>query len=231
MKFDNCKFYVISKGRADTAKEVEARFGVPTTWVIPEDEAYDVENVVYQKEPGLCNARNTVLDDCFKTHEYCFMLDDDYIKSYRFQSKTEKIEIPFTELAEEMLNVLAQHAPIRLAGCVPTDNAFFSSQKVQLKHFCIGACLLVRKTDLRFDTNFSLKEDYDYTLQHVRKYGGVARLGYMSPSFNHYSNTGGVVAYRNDELEAQSVELLKRKWGKAVRDNPRRPNEVILNIK
>ena len=230
MKFDDCKFYVISKGRAATALEVEARFGVPTTWVVPKGEKYDVANVIHQKKSGLSNARNTVLDDCFKTHEYCIMLDDDYVKSYRFLSKTQKTEVPFTDVVQEMYDVLSK-SPLHLAGCVATSNPFFSSQKVQFKHFCIASCILVKRTDLRFDTKFKLKEDYDYTLQHIKKYGGVARIGYMTPAFTHYVNKGGAVADRNDELEGKSIALLKKKWGDTVRDNPRRPNEVLLKVR
>jgi hypothetical protein len=33
---------------------------------------------------------------------------------------------------------------------------------------------------------------------------------------------------RNSEREQESIRILKKKWGDAIRDNPRRSNEILL---
>jgi len=76
-----------------------------------------------------------------------------------------------------------------------------------------------------------LKEDYDYTLQHLRAYGQVARLNRIMPTFRHRSNAGGAVAYRTPDLEVQAIAYLRAKWGDCIRPNTRRPHEVLLRWK
>lgn len=49
--------------------------------------------------------------------------------------------------------------------------------------------------------------------------------------FQHYSNKGGAVSYRDEQEEQRNIALLKEKWGTAVRDNPKRKNEILLKIK
>ena len=76
----------------------------------------------------------------------------------------------------------------------------------------------------------TLKEDYDYTLQHIARFGGVVRSNDLLAEYKHYSNTGGAVDVRNSVNEQLNIAYLKSKWGDAIRDNPRRPNEILLSL-
>jgi len=120
-----------------------------------------------------------------------------------------------------------------LVGVAPTANAFYYNPEKPYKTnaFIVGDMILVMPCDLRFDTNMLLKEDYDYTLKHITKYGRVIRADNILAEFAHRTNRGGAVSYRTATLEQVCIAYLKKKWGKKIRDNPRRPNEILMNLK
>jgi hypothetical protein len=113
----------------------------------------------------------------------------------------------------------------------PTANTYFYRQAVSTHLFVVGDMILVSPTSLRFDEQLLLKEDYDYTCQHLNAYGAVARVNGVMAEFRHRSNPGGAVAYRSEALEAESIAYLRGKWGDWIRPNPRRPGEVLLKWK
>ena len=147
-------------------------------------------------------------------------------------SKKIKKEITVDEVLKEMINQMEKY-DMYLGAVSPTNNEFYFSETrpIGFRHFCLGDLHLIRKCDLKFDESLTLKEDYDYTLQHIKKFGGVCRLNYILPTFTHRVNKGGAVAVRTEALEQENIKLLKKKWGSLIRDNPRRPNEILLNIK
>ena len=82
---------------------------------------------------------------------------------------------------------------------------------------------------LRFDERMTLKEDYDFTAQHLAKHGAVARSNRVWVTALHYKNEGGAVADRNDEKEQFNIALLKYKWPGAIAKHPTRgENEVFF---
>lgn len=83
---------------------------------------------------------------------------------------------------------------------------------------------------LWFDTGMTLKEDYDYTLAHLHDFGLVARVNGLLAHFLHRTNPGGAVAARTAELEQENIAYLRKKWGRVIADNPRRPNEILLKL-
>ena len=97
--------------------------------------------------------------------------------------------------------------------------------------FVVGSCCAIKPgSGLYFDTNLKLKEDYDYTAQHIAKFGGVLRCDDLLASFSHYSNSGGAVDIRSDHEERLAIQLLKNKWPEWIKDHPRRRNEVLLRV-
>lgn len=204
------------------------------TWYVGKGESKDYAiakgNVI---ESGrLIPSRNRALDDAFKRNKYCLMTEDDLQEIKMANSMKLAVPISFTSAVREMYDVL-RNVPLYLAGVSPTGNLFYydPAKPLGLKHFCVGSLILVKPNPLRFDKNLRLKEDYDYTLQHIAKYGGVCRLNYLLPRFKHLTNMGGAVSYRTEALEQKTIQQLKKKWGASIRDNPRRPNEILLRIK
>merc|ERR1740121_2256225 len=100
-------------------------------------------------------------------------------------------------------------------------------------HFILGDFFVVDKSNVRFDENMTLKEDYDFTCSHIKAHGSVMRLQRMTLSVKHYSNSGGAVDERDKKgaKERMNIAILNKKWPGCFRPNPKRKNEVIMRWK
>ena len=79
----------------------------------------------------------------------------------------------------------------------------------------------LKESDIRYDLNLPLKEDYDLTLQHIQKYGGCLRVNYASYNVKQAEQEGGCATMRNTEVEKKQFFDLQKKWGRDIikRDN------------
>ena len=100
---------------------------------------------------------------------------------------------------------------------------------------CVGDFLVIDSSSIpRFDCEMTLKEDYDFTAQHLHTYGQIARLNRVFVKAKHYTNAGGAVAVRNDEREQYNIKILRRKWPgvfRAIPGTERGSNVRSLNQK
>jgi hypothetical protein len=237
MKYDDIHVAIISARRPENVESMmKFMDGIEPTWYVAKGDSQDyklagAKNVV---EGGtLCCSRNAALDKAFKKKMTCVQLSDDLMGlgmaiNKKNVAKMETIH-PFLD---EMLDHLDQSG-LKLAGINPTGNAFYFDplKPVKTSHFIIGDFCMIRPTDLRFDEEYQTKEDYDYTMQHIQKYGGVIRSDRLLCRFKHYTNKGGAVDIRNVRVEQESIKRLKQKWGSNIKDNPRRPNEILLKVR
>lgn len=250
--FNQVHIGIISKGRPkNLLKEIYKPIHAHSTWYLSSSlqdyddysEVMDELKINFEPFPqlvmasNLCKTRNQIIEDAkFYGKKYAVMMDDDISEIYFAHSKDYKVKISVPHAIDHIITDLqiSLGGKIKLAGTAPTANSFFYNEKepISFTKFCGGWFLVVdTSTDLRFDTNLTLKEDYDYTLQHIKKYGGAARFNMLLVVAAHYSNKGGVVSYRNPEREQQNIAYLKRKWGDdIIRDNRKRPNEILLNV-
>ena len=139
-------------------------------------------------------------------------------------------------------------APVLFLQCTPNRGQSMNQAPVTTEHFIVGDFILVdtaagdsaptpptpltsepvTATDAAgFDERMKLKEDYDFTAQHLHVHGGVCRLNRLFVKAEHYVNSGGAVAVRNGKLEKQMIKHLRTKWPGVFLDQ-RRKNEVIL---
>jgi hypothetical protein len=235
MKFNDIHIAIISHKRPKNVELMEALTdcGQELHWYVgmDEEEHYRHAKGMVIGGGNLIASRNMALNYAANEKKYCLMLDDDLVKIHFFTLLGQE-EIQFFELVQEMYNVL-KSVPLYLAGVASTTNRFFYNPKspLGLKHFIGGWCTLTKKGSIpRYDDNLKTKEDYDITLEHVKQYGGVCRINYLAPEFKHWNNPGGVVDYRTDEGEQASIKYLKKKWKGSIRDNVKRPNEILLKL-
>lgn len=226
---------VISARRPHAVGQMTELAGsVPLTWYVGEGEAdaYRAAGAEHIVEAGaLCAARNAALDAAGDRD--CVQLSDD-LRSLGWAHGTSRDAVEPLSLtaALRLLRDSLLGSGAWLAGAMPTANPFYSAKGVQRQHFIVGDLMYVTGgCPLRFDEALRLKEDYDYTLQHLRRYGQVARVGRLLASFTHRTNAGGAVAYRTADTEQNAIAYLKAKWPASIVDNPRRPNEVLLKWK
>lgn len=120
----------------------------------------------------------------------------------------------------------------RLAGVYPLGSCSrtFGHHEHGMKHFILGDFFVADRSPIRFDPEMTLKEDYDFTCQHMAKYGAVLRLNRMTISAKHQTNAGGAVAQRDKkgQEEDRNIAILQRKWPRAFSAHRARKHEVIL---
>lgn len=227
--------FVISAGRPSAVERLAphlATVDAPVAWVVPEGDGAEYlaagAGVVINDPGSLVGARNVALETAFAQDRACAQVSDDLKRIKALCTCCPKGEEYTLGDALMHLDRALDSTGLALAGCSPTDNLYFAKEGVSTRKFVVGDLIMVRPTELRFDENLRLKEDYDFTLQHWATYGGAARCDYIAPSFAHYTNAGGAVAARTAELEQETIAYLKAKWPGMVRDNPRRPNEILL---
>lgn len=226
---------VISARRAANVPAMQEQVG-PAAWYVPdadvsEYEAQGAATVVGCGAYGnLSASRNAALQDAFALNKPCVQTDDDLTKLERVFSPAHSKPIKFHRAVTLMIDRL-QQTPYKLGSVAPTTNRFFYTKPVSTRVFCIASLCVVLPDDIRFDEAIPLKEDYDFTLQHVAQHGGVVRSNDILASYKHYKNAGGAVGYRSDKTEQTAIAILQRKWGNAVRKNPRRTNEILLKLR
>jgi hypothetical protein len=230
---------VFSSGRAGNVGPVQAIVG-DATWYVGAGEcaAYDAAGAARVVESGgLCESRNAALSDGWKCDLPSLIMSDDIRKCQKAyenaEGKKKAEDVNFSDVIDAMHDALFDTGAM-LAGVAPTSNPFYWNPK-RSTHACafiVGDLNLVKPCDILFDEQFKLKEDYDYTLEHLNRYGVVARCDDMLVTFAHRSNSGGAVAVRTPELEQDMIALLRKKWGpNVIKDNAKRPDEILLNLR
>lgn len=226
---------IISARRPAAVPSIESRLPGAPTWYVAEGEGADYRRAGASSvvESGaLTRSRNRAMEDAFAQDAWCLQVSDDLTSCHRAISKKEKAEISLwdaaTELKKEMEKIKA-----RLGGAAPTKNEYFYNpdKPVKSSAFIVGDFLLIAPSKPRFDERMKLKEDYAITLDHMICYGRVCRYDRLLMGFKHRDNPGGAVAYRTPELEQQTIKYLKKKYGSMIRNNPRRKDEILLNIR
>lgn len=66
------------------------------------------------------------------------------------------------------------------------------------------------------DERMGSKDDYDFSLQMLQKYGKILRLNKYAYNCKHGDNKGGIVSLRTMDYEKKCCEAIMKKWGRAV---------------
>lgn len=206
-------------------------------WYVPvEDAAAYVEAgaVHVIASGGLVESRNAALDAAFQQKLPCVQISDDLKMLRRAkQEGPDKVAIPISFLqAVEAMWWEASRSLALLVGVAPTDNPFYwnPNPRTRKPKFIVGDLMLILPNPLRFDPQFRVREDYDFTCQHIQKYGTVGRADEILASFAHRTNAGGTVDWRTPEIDDEATALLRAKWGRMIQDNSRRPGEILLVV-
>lgn len=219
---------VISAGRAGNVPKLAPLLeGCDVAWFVPADQAGDYEYAGAEHvipAGGLCESRNQALDLAFDQGRPCVQISDD-LRKIEWTDGEGKLPTTVAQAVRRMLEAL-ESTGLYLAGAAPTANAYFYRKALHTDAFIIGDLVTVLPSAPRFDTALKLKEDYDFTLQHVALYGGAARVNGVLATFTHRTNRGGAVAVRTPDLEDGAIRYLMEKWPGALRPHGRRAHEV-----
>lgn len=163
--------------------------------------------------------RNYILDNLYDNSEAIFIIDDDCNGVYVYQ-KQKRIKLNSDELLEfiESNTILCKEWGYYHWGinCVPDKGAYREHTPFGTLQY-IGSPFGVHiKNDIRYDEELPLKEDYDYTLQHIKKYNGCLRINYANYEVKQSEQVGGCSTYRNLKEEKLQFEKLQNKWGSKI---------------
>ncbi len=167
---------------------------------------------------GMAEIRNFILDNT--TENNVVMLDDD-IKQFGYYENLEMFvmtEKEVYDLFENNFRMTAE-AGTKLWGLnLQSDKKFYREYSpLSLSSVILGPCMGIAKDDeIRFDNRLGLKEDYDYSIQVLRKYRKILRFNKYHYLSIHIKKKGGCASYRTMMKENQQAELLRLKWGSRI---------------
>ena len=76
--------------------------------------------------------------------------------------------------------------------------------------------VFLRGNECFYDEALPLKEDYDMTLQQLRRHRIALRLNKYFYRVKQSEQVGGCATYRNLDKEREQLETLRRKWGARI---------------
>jgi hypothetical protein len=230
MRFGDCWVAVVSARRAaNVAPMTRLLDTVPATWYVAAGDAggyRDAGAAAVVESGGLAESRNRALDDAWAAGLACVQVSDDLQRLAWYDGK-HRSPLRFAGALAALAAAL-NSTGARLAGAAPTANAYFWREPVSTGLFIVGDLVMVRPCGLHYDPLLLVKEDYDYTLQHLRRYGVAARVNGLLAQFRHRTNAGGAVAYRQPAAEQETIGYLRGKWGDVIRPHPRRRDEITI---
>ena len=216
------KVYIPSMGRAGkvTTHELfmESHIVCPNREVIEYKKYHKNVIGVDDNIKGITNTRNWILD--YNKDNYHIQVDDDALSFYSFEKgKLQKfINVDKINNIIENQFRLCDEWGLKLWGfALAADYKFYREYSPFSTQGVIGANIVgIINTPLRFDARLKVKEDYDYAMQHIAKYGGALRFMKYGIDVIHLTNEGGCVSYRTKEVEMDAYNILKNKWGNKV---------------
>lgn len=220
--------YIASKGRPDckTAKLIDSAIVVIEPQDLPHYNHLPNKLLVMpENNKGLVYVRNYICDHAKRRgHEFFWILDDDFRKFLKQQNKR-AVECKWSEAKEDTEAMMQKYPHVIGLMALESRQYIWSTTKKFSENNVCDCAVLVNAAVLekcRYDSNFKLKVDRDFTLQ-VKKAGyrviKQRNKGYDCP--DNGSNKGGLYdTYKSNIEEAMSKQLCE-KW----------PNIVEMNYK
>jgi hypothetical protein len=181
----------------------------------------------------IATTRNWILDN--RVSDFVVMVDDD-MKKVCWMLRRQ----PTALKPDEITHVLRQAFQLSLdcgsglwgMNCVGNPKTYSINKPFSFSTVVLGPFFGVLDFSIRYDERFTLKEDYDFFLQHLMKSRKVLRLAWLSYVVDHQKLAGGCQTYRNREKEEAQNKLLQEKWGsKIVKDNYYAKDSINMILK
>lgn len=185
----------------------------------------DIVVVPDSAQGNVCRIKNYILDNFFDDEtDAIVIMDDDCSGVYRWEG-IKKIRLNPFELEEivEKMSILCDDWGYKLWGMAPVSDKQSNREGVPFNTLLfVGSPFHchIKGSDIRYDEDLSLKEDYDITLQHIHRYNGVLRVNWLcydvKQGMSGSGQTGGCATYRNMDNEVKQLKALEKKWGSSV---------------
>jgi hypothetical protein len=169
---------------------------------------------------NISRVRNWIKDNLMNDNDAIIMVDDDNKGIGRWENQKYKL-FKYDELYEfcESLTILCKDFNYYSFGlnCVIDKGAYREHTPFSTTKF-IGAPFhgIMKGNLCEYDEEIPLKEDYDWTLQNLKKYKGVLRCNFASYNVKQAEQKGGCASMRNIKEEERQFMLLQKKWGSKI---------------
>ena len=172
---------------------------------------------------NISRVRNYIMDREFASGaDAVILMDDDYTGLFYWEGPDKAEHLVSAEMFPafvEKYSILAREFGALYWGVNvnPDAQCYRAMTPFSTRCFCGGPFqAILRGNVCRYDERLPLKEDYDFTLQNLRKYRCILRLNKFFYKVQQSEQAGGCAAIRNIRKEKEQFELLQRKWGKQI---------------
>jgi hypothetical protein len=169
---------------------------------------------------NIAKIRNYILNKYLNDFDAIVIIDDDCKGIGYWEEQKYKI-FDESELVEffESMYIITNEFQYKLFGfnCVIDKGAYREHTPFSTCKFIGAPCSMILKgNECRYDENIPLKEDYDFTLQNLKKYKGALRANFASYDVKQAEQKGGCASMRNQKEEQRQFDLLQKKWGSKI---------------
>ena len=169
------------------------------------------------QKKGMAVIRNFILDNA--EHDNVLMVDDD-LNRFGYYEDCEQIKMREEEIysfIEMAFNMCKEAGTVLWGVNLQSDKKFYRDYSpFSLSSVILGPFMGIIRTDLRFDNDLGLKEDYDYSLMVLNRYRRILRLNKYHYMSDHISKGGGCATYRTSDIETKQAEAFQKKWGRRI---------------
>ncbi len=147
---------------------------------------------------------------------------DDDVSSFGYYEKGKRIKIKTEcEIQKFILkySLLARDLGVKLWGVNVNDDIMAYREPTPfsfLSYISASFSCFLKGNGLYYDPRFSLKEDYDMTIQQLNKYRRVLRVNKFYYKKKSAEQMGGCAVYRNVDKEMDQIKMLQKKWGPSI---------------
>lgn len=234
----NAHISVISHKRAVNVKKITEILGECTFYVnIGEANDYKIAGAINVVECGtnICQARNRAIKDARIYNLPSIQVSDDLrsLKRVKFSEDKKHIVYPveFEHVCETMLNELKNKGFIYGGVAVTTNRLNYNGEDFSYDKLIVCDLVCIMPSNLEFDEEMALKEDYDFTITNLLEIGGVVRCNQFLCDFPHRDNSGGANTYRNLDSEDLATKKLISKRKGLIKKHSTREGQISLNYK
>lgn len=185
---------------------------------------YQIDLDIVQCDKGIqgniSRVRNYIIQKELAENDAVCIIDDDMKGVYYWEKGiSHRVEPEDFMMFLQKYTLMALDLGVYLWGInVNKDPMVYSMVSPFSTVAYIGSPLMVflKGNNCWFDENFSLKEDYDMTIQQLNKNRKVLRINKYYYDVKQSEQIGGCSSYRNYVEEEKQVRLLQKKWGKKI---------------
>lgn len=167
-------------------------------------------------EGNIARKRNWILDNL---GDRIVMADDDYAHMGMVE-RGEQRKLPWESIEALLTNgfqMVEDLGTVLWGVNLQVDPRFYREYSpFSLLSPILGPFAAFDRCPLRYDEDLWLKEDYDLSLQVLRRYHKALRFNKYHYQVDHFTETGGIVGMRNMPEETRQLRRLQEKWGSEV---------------